>query len=186
MAKKINRGELAEKYAKALLQEAIEHDETETIAQEIRQFGQLMDESPELNKLMVSRLINVRERDLGLSLASEKMGLSDLMRRFLKVLNENGRTFVFKEIAIAFGRLYDEYKGILPVSVVSALELNDQTQQRLTNVLKEIFNKEIRLQIKVDPSLVGGLTVQAGSLMADASVKTKLQKLNLVMKGVGI
>ena len=186
MAKKINRVELADKYAKALLQEAIEHSELENIAQEIRQFDSLMDESPELNRLMTSRLINIRERAKGIELLAAQAGLSKLMFRFLSVLNENGRTFVFSEIKRAFERLYDEYKGVLPVSVVSAQVMSGQAQQRLADVLKGIFNKDIRLQIKVDPSLIGGLTVQAGSLMADASVKAKLQKLNLVMKGVGI
>ena len=83
-------------------------------------------------------------------------------------------------------RLYEEYKGILPVFVVSAQTLNDASRRRLTEVLQKIFNKDIRLNIAVNPSLIGGLTVQVGSFMADASVKTKLQKLNLVMKGVGI
>ena len=186
MAKKINRVELAGKYAKALLQEAIEQNEVENIAQEMRQFETLMGESPELNRLMTSRLINARERAEGISLLAAQAGLSGLLNRFLNVLNENGRTFIFNEIKKAFDRLYDEYKGILPVSVVCAQELNEKTQQHLTDVLKGIFEKDIRLQINVDPSLIGGLTVQAGSLMADASVKTKLQKLNLVMKGVGI
>ena len=83
-------------------------------------------------------------------------------------------------------RLYEEYKGILPVFVVSAQTLNDASRRRLTEVLQKIFNKDIRLNVAVNPSLIGGLTVQVGSFMADASVKTKLQKLNLVMKGVGI
>lgn len=186
MAKKINRAELAGKYAQALLQEAIEHDQADAVAQEVRGLSQLMADSSEFNRLMTSRLVSMRDRKEGMALVSEKLDLSELMRRFLGVLTENGRTFVFKEIETAFIRLYENYKGILPVFVVAAQSLNDRTQQHLTDVLKEIFNKEIRLDVKVNPNLIGGLTVQAGSLMADASVKTKLQKLNLIMKGVGI
>ena len=108
------------------------------------------------------------------------------MRHFLGVLIENGRTVIFHEIAVAFDRMYGEHKGFLPVHVVSASALTDRTKQRLTDVLEQTFNKKIQLDVKINPDLIGGLTVQAGSLMADASVKTKLQKLNLVMKGVGI
>ena len=186
MAKKINRAELAGKYAQALLQEAIEHNQADTVAQEVQTLGQLMADSSEFNRLMASRLVGARDRKNGMALVAEKIGLSELMQHFLGVLTENGRTFVFKEIEAAFIRLYEDYKGILPVSVVAAQSLNDRTLQHLTDVLEGIFNKKIKLNVKVNPALIGGLTVQVGSLMADASVKTKLQKLNLIMKGVGI
>ena len=186
MAKKINKAGLAKKYAKALLDEAIEIGQADVVEREIRQLGELMSESPEYNTLMTSQTIGTRDRQNGIALVSDQADLSSLTRRFLGVLMENGRTLIFKEIVAEFVRQYEEYKGILPVSVVSALALNDRTKQRLSDVLKGIFNKEIRLDVKVDPELIGGLTVRAGSLMADASVKTKLQKLNLVMKGVGI
>ncbi|MBR1777650.1 MAG: ATP synthase F1 subunit delta [Alphaproteobacteria bacterium] len=186
MAKKINQAELAKKYAKALLQEAIEHNQADAVAQEVQSLHQLMFNSLEWKMLMTSRLISARDREKGVNLVADKVNLSELMCHFLGVLIENGRTFVFKEIAEAFIQLYEEYKGILPVFVVSAQALNDKTQQHLIDVLKNIFNKEIRLNVKVNPALIGGLTVQTGSLMADVSVKTKLQKLNLIMKGVGI
>lgn len=186
MAKKINRAELARKYAQALLQDAMEHNMVDAVAAEIGKVADLMSDSPEFNRLMTSRLIGVRDRKKGADLVSEQLRLSELMRKFLGVLIENGRTSFFKEIKTAFVRRYEEYKGILSVSVVSAQSLNERTQQHLTDVLKGVFNKEIRLNIKVNPALIGGLTVQVGSVMADASVKTKLQKLNLVMKGVGI
>ena len=186
MAKKMNKAELAKKYARALLDEAIEHNEIDVVAQEMQQLSQLMSDSPEWNRLITSQMVGLHDREKGAALVADQLNLSLLTRHFLGVLIENGRTFVFREIAVAFGRMYEEYKGILPVFVVSALALNDKTTQHLTDVLKGIFNKEIRLNVKVNPDLIGGLTVQAGSLMADASVKTKLQKLNLIMKGVGI
>lgn len=186
MAKKVNRAELAKKYAEALLQEAIDHDKADAVAQEVQELGRLMTDSLEWNKLMTSQLVSTCDREEGIKLVADRAQLSELMRHFLGVLIENGRTFIFNEIVASFARLYEEYKGILPVFVVSAQDLNDQTRQRLTGVLKNIFNKDIRLNVTVDPGLIGGLTVRTGSLMADVSVKTKLQKLNLVMKGIGI
>jgi len=186
MAKKVNKAELAKKYAKALLDEAIERDQTDVVAHEIQQLDRLMSDCPEYKKLMTSQMIGSNDRKNGMALVADQLELSGLTRHFLGVLIENGRTLIFAEIVKAFVRLYQEYKGILQVSVVSALALNDRTKQHLTDVLKQTFGKEIRMDVKVDPDLIGGLTVQAGSLMADASVKTKLQKLNLVMKGVGI
>ena len=186
MAKKINKTELAGKYAKALLDEAIEHDQIDAVAGEVKQIDGLISESAEYNKLMTTPMITMNNRKEGVALVADKLDLSQLMRHFLGVLIENGRTAVFHEIAVAFDRMYGEHKGVLPVHVVSASALNDRTKQHLTDVLKQTFGKEIQMDVKVNPDLIGGLTVQAGSLMADASVKTKLQKLNLVMKGVGI
>ena len=186
MAKKTTKAELAQKYAKALLQEAIEHNEVDTVAQEMQSLGQLMNDSSEWNKLLTSRFVGIQVRKDGVALVVERAGLSNLTRNFLGVLIENGRTFAFEDIVRSFVRLYEEYKGVLSVSVVSAQVLNEQTQERLKSVLENIFKKDVRLNVKVDSSLIGGLTVQAGSFMADASVKTKLQKLNLVMKGVEV
>lgn len=186
MAKKTTKAELAQKYAKALLQEAIEHKEVDAVAQEMQSLGRLMSDSSEWNRLLTSRFIKSQVRKEGVALVAERAGLSNLTRNFLGVLIENGRTFVFEDIVRSFMCLYEEYKGVLSVSVVSAQALNDRTQERLKSVLEKIFKKDIRLNVKVDSSLIGGLTVQAGSFMADASVKTKLQKLNLVMKGVEV
>lgn len=186
MTKKINKSELAKKYASALFDEAVAQEQVDTVAREIQELDQLLLASPEFKRLMTSQLITAQDRKRGVELVCDKAGMSDLMRRFLGVLTENGRLSLFSKIEPFFKRLYEEYKGILSVSVVSAQVLNEATQQRLTAVLQQIFNKEIRLDMTVNPSLIGGLTVQVGSFMADACVRTKLQKLNLVMKGVGI
>ena len=153
MAKKTNKAELAKKYAQALLQEAIEHKEADAVAQEMQSLGLLMKDSPEWNRFLTSRMVKLQELKKGVNLVAEKVGLSELMQHFLGVLIENGRTFVFEEIVRAFTQLYEEYKGVLSVFVVSAQTLNEQTQERLRDVLKNIFKKDIRLNVKVDASL---------------------------------
>lgn len=186
MGKKINTAELAKKYAAALFDEAVAHECADDVADELRELGRLMADCPEFDRLMNSRLISANIRAQTVAAIAQKAGLSDVTGRFLGVLADNGRMPLFTKIYDAFTALYEEHKGILSVSVVSAQELNEAARQRLNDVLKRIFNKEIRLSLSVNPSLIGGMTVQVGSLMADASVKTKLQKLNLVMKGVGV
>ena len=186
MAKKINKAELAKKYASALFDEAVAHNQADAVAGEIRDLVQLMSDSPEFKRLIMSRLLNGRVRSRGVDLVADQLALSDSMRHFLGVLIENGRLSLFPEIEPVFMQRYEEYKGILPVFVVSAKTLKNAARQHLAEVLKKTFNKDIHLNITVNPALIGGLTVQVGSFMADASVKTKLQKLNLVMKGVAI
>lgn len=184
MARKVNQSELIKKYALALYQEAVMHNQTDKIADELHKLKQIMLDCPEFNLLVTSHQLNENQRQSIISVVSDKLELSDLMYRFLAVLNSNSRMCFLEQITSSFMELYEEQNGILSVDVVSAQILNEQTIQHLTDVLKKIFNKEIRLNLKTNPSLIGGLTVQVGSVMADASVKTKLQKLNLVMKGV--
>lgn len=186
MAKRTSKAELAKRYAQALFQDAAGQDAADTVAEEFRGLCRLMDECPEFRTLMTSRFVCVKDRlDVAFAVA-DKLGLSVLMRNFLGVIIENGRQAVFPEMETAYRRLYEEYKGILAVSVVSARELDENMSGRLSGILNNIFEKDIRLDVRVDPALIGGLTVQVGSVMVDASIKSKLQKLNLVMKGVGV
>lgn len=186
MTKKTSKMELAKRYAQALFQDAVGQDAADTVAEEFRGLSRLMDECPEFKTLMTSRLICVKDRLEAAFAVADKLGLSALMRNFLGVIIENGRQAVLPEMETVYERLYEEHRGILPVSVVSARELDDGMSRRLSDILNKIFEKDIRLDVRVDPALIGGLTVQVGSVMVDASIKSKLQKLNLVMKGVGV
>jgi len=69
--------------------------------------------------------------------------------------------------------------------VISAVELNQAQQDALTEALKTRVGGKIHVAVKVDPSLIGGLIVKVGSRMIDNSLRSKLQRLRLVMKGVG-
>lgn len=117
---------------------------------------------------------------------ADKLGLSTLAHNFLGVLAQNGRLSLLDEIESAFDRLYDDDKGILNVRVTTAVPMDDAQTRRLTDVLASVYDKQIRLNPTVDENLIGGLTVQVGTVMADLSVKTQLQKINLAMKGVGV
>lgn len=186
MAKKLNKARLAEKYAAALFDGARDQNAVDIVAGEMRELERLIAQSAELNALVVSAAVSAKTRALAFELIAGKMELSVTTRGFLGVLIENGRTFLLPLIFFAFTRIYEKYKGILSVHVVSARKLSEPTIERLTGVLRGVFDREIRLDLNVDPDLIGGMTVRVGSFMADASVKTKLQKLNLVMKGVGV
>lgn len=186
MAKAISKMEIAHPYAKALFEDAVEDKVLETVASEIISFKQLVSEVPELSRLMNDDLICQKDK-LGAILAvADKIGVSRLTRSFLGVLAENCRLDVFSEIVCLFQHLYEDHMGILSVAVDTAQELDDKTARHLTDTLAKIFEKQIHLNVSVKPDLIGGLTVRVGCHMIDASIKSKLQKLNLVMKGVGI
>ena len=82
MAKKINKTELAKKYASALFDEAVAHDQADAVAEEMRGLVRLMSDCPEFKRLFSSQLIGMRDRRKGIDLVAEKIDLSDLMHRF--------------------------------------------------------------------------------------------------------
>ncbi len=185
-SKSVNTTELAKRYASALFRCACEKGAEEDILRELREMRDLMAQSAELDMLMNSQAVSEKDRLAGVAAVSEKAGFSALMSDFLGVMAENSRLSVFEKVVTAFEAAYEEHRGILPVSVVSARPLDEGAALRLTDVLGKFFDKKIRLDASVDPSLIGGLTVQVGSRMADASVRSKLQRLDLIMKGVGL
>lgn len=185
-SKAINKAELAKRYASALFGCASEKGQTEQILEELHAVQRFVSESAELKELMNSRVFSEKDCVSGMATLSERAGFSETTANFLGVLAQNSRLNVFDKIVAAFEAMYEEQCGILPVRVVSAFPLDDGLRRRLTDVLAKFFNKKIRLETSVDKGLIGGLTVQVGSRMVDASVRTKIKRLDLIMKGVGV
>lgn len=82
MAKKINKAELAQKYASALFDEAVAHDQVDAVAGEVRELTQLISDSPEFKRLITSQLVSAQSRRKGIELVSDQAGLSDSTRVF--------------------------------------------------------------------------------------------------------
>lgn len=186
MPKKINKKTLAQKYAAALFADAKTDGCIDSIRRELQDLTRLSAECPEFAELLKTPLLNEKIRSNAVEAVADKLELSILAHNFLGVLAQNGRLSLLDEIESAFARLYDDDKGILDVRVTTAVPMDDAQTRRLTDVLVSVYDKQIRLNPTVDENLIGGLTVQIGTVMADLSVKTQLQKINLAMKGVGV
>ena len=78
-----------------------------------------------------------------------------------------------------------ERRGEMTAQVTSAARLNEAQVSSLTDALKTAVGAKVSVDLKVDPGLIGGLIVKVGSRMVDSSLRTKLQRLQLVMKGIG-
>ena len=186
MPKKINKKNLAQKYAAALFDDAAANDSVDLIRDELQALTRLRNESSEFDELLKTPLLNAKVRLNAVEAVADKLKTSELIRNFLGVLAQNGRLSLLDEIESAFSRLYDDFKGILNVRVTTAVPMDNEQTRHLTDVLASVYEKQIRLNPTVDGNLIGGLTVQIGTVMADLSVQTQLRKINLAMKGVGV
>jgi F-type H+-transporting ATPase subunit delta len=102
---------------------------------------------------------------------------SDLLLNFLLVLNQHDRLDALRPIAATVHKLYNERTGKMPVTVRSAVPLAEDQLEKLRQDLRAAFGKEPILSTTVDPDLLGGLTVQVGDVLYDASVRARLQRI---------
>jgi len=114
-----------------------------------------------------------------------KLGVSDLVRRFVGTVAKNRRLFALSGMIEAFGRLLAAERGEVVAEVKSAKKLTQKQVDALSKELKAATGSDVAIEAEVDENLIGGLVVKVGSRMVDSSIRTKLQNLKFAMKGVG-
>ena len=176
---------LAGRYATALYQLAINSKQVDTILQDLNSFSVLIDENEQLQKLIYSPVFGAEEKSSAITKLLKKAKAKDLVVQFIGTIAKNGRLFAIKEIIFAFNKEVDTRRGKLSAEVVSAIPLDNKRQAQIHKLIISIAGaKEVSLVMRIDASLIGGLVIRIGSRMFDASLKTKLNRLEAAMKGV--
>ena len=112
-------------------------------------------------------------------------GISGIAANFLKVLTANRRLFAVADVIRAFRALVAKFKGEATAEVTVAEPLSDTNLDALKAALKSVSGKDVDLNVKIDPSIIGGLVVKLGSRMIDSSLRTKLNSIKHAMKEAG-
>ncbi|MCQ2914413.1 MAG: ATP synthase F1 subunit delta [Alphaproteobacteria bacterium] len=183
MSNKVSKEDLAKRYAKALFMEAQEQKCLNNVRDEINEIVKLAEESKEFKNVFESPVMDKKVRNDALVLVAEKMGVSKIVTNLLCLLCENERTEICFDIAKSFEKMVDEANGVLDVLVETAIAMEKDDREHLVKVLDGIYHKEIRLSEKVNPDLIGGISVQVGSVLVDVSIKKQLENIALAMKG---
>jgi F-type H+-transporting ATPase subunit delta len=121
----------------------------------------------------------------GLTALAEKAGLSPLTLNFLGLVASNRRLFALSAMIRAYLARLAAARGEVTAEVVSAASLTEVQASALAAALKQVVGKDVTVEAKVDPSILGGQIVKVGSRMVDSSVRTKQQRLQLAMTGGG-
>jgi F-type H+-transporting ATPase subunit delta len=145
----------------------------------------MIDESEDLRRLVRSPVFSAEEQIKGLAAVLGKAGVSQLTQNFFKLTARNRRLFAVSDMGKAFIALVARERGEVTAEVTSAHALTDAQVQVLKDTLRSSAGKNVRLQTRVDGSLLGGLIVKIGSRMIDSSLRTKLNSLKVAMKGIG-
>lgn len=170
-------------YANALFEAANEQGKLDVVREQLREFLSAMEQVPELSALLESPEIDTHERVE--ALRSVLTEVDELVRNFLLLAAEKGRTHELPAIAQEFETLVAREEGILDVELTTAVELSDDAARQILERIEGVSERKLRATRKVDPSLIGGFVLQAGSHRVDASVRSRLQLLRRQLTGSG-
>ena len=169
-------------YANALFEAAQEKGRLERVSDDLHAFVDAVEQVRELRAFLESP-----EVDSGQKIEALREILSDaneLVRNFILLLVEKGRTHELDEIVREFDALVAVEEGILDVELTTAVELSEDEAKKLLGQIEQVSGRRLRATREVDPKLIGGFVLRAGSHRADASVRGRLEGLRRELKGV--
>jgi len=179
---------IAGRYATALFDLAREARNLDETAAEFDRLEAMIVESEDLSRLVRSPVISRDDQARAMAAILEATGFGDLVRRFVGVVAANRRLFALTEMIRRFRGLLAEHRGELVANVTSARPLAEAQKTALAAALAQGLGRDVRdvkVETRIDENLIGGLLVRVGSRMVDSSLRTKLQNLELAMKGTG-
>lgn len=145
------------------------------VAQELGDFVEAARDVPELRALLENPEIDHRAKQAALG---ELLGdVDELVRNFLLVIVEKGRAAELEEIHEEFAALVAAEERLLAVELTTAYELSEEEAREILAKIEEASGRRVEATRNVDPTLIGGFVLQAGSMRVDASVKGRLERL---------
>ena len=168
---------LVRKYADGLADALKDDREYASVGAEVRAFLELFLSHEDLRRALVSPFVNARKRDAILGEVLSRAGTGPKASRFLTLLQHHKRMELLPDIVEALPEAWSEKQGIVTYEVASAVPLTAAQQERLAGSLEASEGKPVRLVLKADPGLVGGLAVRKGHIVYDASVEGELTAL---------
>ena len=173
------------RYATALFELARDQKSVDSITADLDRFEAMLADSADLRRLVRSPVFSAGEQSKALGAVLDQAGISGISANFLKVLTANRRLFAVADVIRAFRALVAKFKGEATADVTVAEMLKDRNLDALKAALKTVTGKDVALNVKVDPSIIGGLVVKLGSRMVDSSLRTKLNSIKHAMKEAG-
>ena len=173
----------ASRYSLALYELAEENKHVKEIEDQSSALIKLVDESKDF-ELIVRNPTNKKENQINvINKISEHYNFNILLKNFLCFLVEKRRLFFLQNILRNFVDICSQKRGEVKAKLVAAKQLNNDEVNKIKDELSKDFTNNVKLDYKYDPSLIGGLIIQVGSVMIDTSIKSKLKQLENKMIG---
>jgi F-type H+-transporting ATPase subunit delta len=164
----------ANRYARALI-DVLYPEKAEIGQQQLQQFLSLLTDQPDARRLLENPAMAGDRRKRLLNDLSGALNLDRRVANFIGILVDRDRLSLLDEIIQTYQKFLDEKLGIVRARVTAAYSLDPGQQKELMARLEKATGKQIRMEVAVDPSLIGGLVAQVGSTIYDGSVRHQLQ-----------
>jgi F-type H+-transporting ATPase subunit delta len=175
---------VALRYATALFDLASEANAVDAVSGDLGRFNEMILGSEDLQRLIRNPIFTAEEQSDAIAAILDRAGISGLAGNFIRLVAAKRRLFALPDMIRAYGDLVADAKGIVRAQVILAEEPSDTVMNEIKAALRDVAKADVSLDVKIDPSLIGGLIVKMGSRMVDASVRTKLNSIRLAMKEV--
>ena len=175
--------ETARRYASALFDLAEEKGELDSVAKDIADVTAMTKASEDLVRLLESPAFAREDKSAALKAVAEKAGLGKYVTNFLATMAMNGRSDEVIGAAVHFDELYAKHRGVKRAVARTAEDMTSEQRKKLEAVLAKAVGSDVELETEVEPGLIGGIQLRVGSTLVDASVASKLERMNTAMKG---
>ena len=176
---------LAGRYATALFELAVEENNLDKVAGDLGVLQGMLDDSADLRRLVKSPVLSREDQMRAMAAILAQADASDLALRFVGLLAERRRLFVIEAVIDKFTQLLAAHRGEIRAQVISARTLSDERLDHIRATLSKVLGGDVVIDAQTDEDMIGGLVVRVGSRMVDASIRSKIQRLQLAMKGIG-
>jgi F-type H+-transporting ATPase subunit delta len=171
---------VAYRYAKALIDLASQQGVVNEVNTDMSFFEQICEENDEFVAVMASPIVR-HDKKLGILKKIFEKNVNPVTFSIFTVLTKKNREKLIYPIAVEFKKLFNQQKGIQKVIVSSVEALTDQQKAAFSKVVSDAINKQVELEEKIDPSLIGGYVLRVGDTQIDTSVRKKLNDLKLAL-----
>jgi F-type H+-transporting ATPase subunit delta len=162
-------------YARALFEAAQEQSKLDQVREELDDLVVALDQVPELRSVLENPEL---EQEVKTAILGDVLGdATELTRNFLRLLAQKGRITELAEIVREFDSLVAAAERILEVELTTAFELSEDDFRSIVSQIETASGRTVQASRSVDPDLIGGLVLQAGSMLLDASVRGRLERL---------
>ncbi len=174
---------IARRYARALLDVAVEAQRTDAVAEQLASFVSIFEKSRELSDVLLNPAYSRTQRSQVVEALMQMAGtVEPVLANTLRLLVERNRLTYLPDIARVYRDMADTRAGRARGMVTSASPLAPDALEDLRKNLQQITQRNVVLETRVDPSLLGGVSAQVGSVLYDGSVRTQLEHMRRELK----
>jgi F-type H+-transporting ATPase subunit delta len=167
---------VANRYAKSLMDLAIEHNQLEAIRFDMKSVENLCNANREFSLFLQSPIIQI-DKKIKIIESIFTKHIHKITLNFLILITKKHRAFIIKEIAIAFDEQFKINKNIFTAIVTSAAALDTSTKKKIEELIKSQMNGDVEIIEKIDPNTIGGFILKVGDVQIDKSVSRQLNDI---------